>query len=91
MFSKSLIVRVVKSWDSVEKGNSLPSDKFLDFTKFKAFADNKSAVAKIVISQQDRVKKNSVGKVDNAGYHHFLLFSYCFEKASFSRLLKSWD
>ena len=29
-----------------------------------------------------------MGKGGNAGYQHFLLFPQCFQKASFSRLLK---
>ena len=28
-------------------------------------------------------KKNIVGKGENAGYQHFLLFTQCFQKASF--------
>ena len=35
----------------------------------------------------DRVE-NFVGKGENAGYQHFLLFPQCFYKASFSRSLK---
>ena len=31
----------------------------------------------------DRVKKNILGKGENAGYQHFILFPQCFEKASF--------
>ena len=30
-----------------------------------------------------------MGKGENAGYQHFLLFPQCFQKASFSGLLKS--
>ena len=32
--------------------------------------------------------ENNVGKGENAGYQHFLFFPQCFQKASFSRLLK---
>ena len=32
--------------------------------------------------------ENIVGKGENAGYQHFLLFPQCFGKASFSRSLK---
>ena len=35
----------------------------------------------------DRVE-NIVGKEENAGYQHFLLFSQCFQKPSCPRLLK---
>ena len=34
-----------------------------------------------MISVFDRVK-NTVGKGENAGYHHFLLFPQCFQEAS---------
>ena len=33
--------------------------------------------------------KNIVGKGENAGYQHFLLFPQCFQKASFSGSLKN--
>ena len=69
---------------------SLPSDKFLDLTKFKAFAVDKSPVAKIMISRLDRIE-NIVGKGENAGYQHFLLFSQCFQKGLFLRVVERWD
>ena len=50
----------------------------------KAFADDKKDVR--LISLLDRVA-NTVKKGENAGYHHFLLFPHCFQKASFSRSL----
>ena len=53
--------------------NSLPNNKILDVTKLKAFADNKINVAQVMISVFDRVE-NIVGKGENAGYQHFLLF-----------------
>ena len=31
-----------------------------------------------------------VGKGENAGYQHFLLFQQCFEKVTFSMSLKVW-
>ena len=37
----------------------------------------------MIISAFDRVE-NIVGKGENAGYQHLLLFPQCFEKASFS-------
>ena len=36
----------------------------------------------MIISFFDRIE-NIVGKGENAGYQHFLLFPECFEKASF--------
>ena len=32
--------------------------------------------------------ENIVGKGENAGYQHFLLFPYCFQKASYAGSLK---
>ena len=32
--------------------------------------------------------ENIVGKGDNAGYQHFLLFLQCFQKASYTESLK---
>ena len=46
---------------------------FLDLTKFKALADDKLYVAKIVIYLSDRVE-NIIRKGENAGLQHFLLF-----------------
>ena len=47
---------------------SLTNSNNLNSTKFKAFADNKLNVAKMMISLFDRVE-NIVGKGENAGYH----------------------
>ena len=63
--------------------NSLPNDKFLDWSKLKAFANNNLKM-KILFGWVE----NIVGKGENAGYQHFLLFSQCFLKASFSGSLK---
>ena len=46
-------------------------------TKFKVFADDKLNVAQMMISVFDKVK-NIVGKGENAGYQHFLLFQQYF-------------
>ena len=59
----------------------LPNDIILDLTKFKAIADDKLNVATMTISLFDGVE-NSVGKGENAGYQHFLLFPQCFPKPS---------
>ena len=62
--------------------NPLPNDNFLDWSKFKAFADGK-----IIVTYQQKflfgLVENIVGKGENAGYQHFLLFSQCFQKVSF--------
>ena len=51
-------------------------------TKLKAFADEKLSVAKMTISLFKRVE-NTVGKGENAGYQHFLLFPQGFPKSSY--------
>ena len=53
--------------------NSLPNDKILDLSKFKAFADDKIKILKMMIFVLDRVE-NTAGKRENAGYQHFLFF-----------------
>ena len=34
-------------------------------------------------------KENIVGKVENAGYQHFLLFTQCFQKGVYFGVIKS--
>ena len=67
--------------------NSLPNGRILDSSKLKAFADDKTNVAEMLISLSDRVE-NIVGKGENAGYQHFLLFPQSFQKPSLSGSLK---
>ena len=67
--------------------NPLPDDKILDWSKLKAFADDNLKAAKMMISLYDRVE-NIVGKKENAGSQHFLLFPQCFQKASFPEVSK---
>ena len=67
--------------------HSLPSDKTVAFTKLKAFADDKSNIAKTRISVFDTVE-NIVEKGENTGYQHFLFFPQCFQKSSYTGLLK---
>ena len=55
----------------------LTKQQRLDWTKFKAFAENKSNIAEMMISVSDRIE-NVMGKGENAGYQHFLLFPQCF-------------
>ena len=67
--------------------NFLPNDKILDLSKFKAFADGN------IISTQELKfvfgkVENIVGKGENAGYQHLLLFPQCFQKLSFPEVLK---
>ena len=63
--------------------DSLPNNKFLDWSELKAFADGKLNVAlkqNIFLG----LVENIVGKEENAGYQHFLLFPQCFQKFSVS-------
>ena len=59
----------VSKWYIREWVNSLPNDEILDVTKFKAFAEDKLNVARMMISLFDRAE-NTVGKAENAGYQH---------------------
>ena len=54
----------------------------------KAFADNKINVTEKLKFVLGRVE-NSVGKGENVGYQHFLLFPHCFQKVSSSGSLKA--
>ena len=67
--------------------NSLPNNEILDWSKLKAFADNK-----IDVNEQLKFSlgglENIVGKGENAGYQHFHLFLQCFLKLSVSGSLK---
>ena len=61
--------------------------KVFRLVQTEAFADNK-------VNETEKLKfvlgrvENIVGKGENAGYQHFLLFLQSFQKASFSRSLK---
>ena len=54
---------------------SMPKDKVLDFSKFRAFADNKIIVTQNFKFTLERVE-NIVGKGENAGYQHFRSFLF---------------
>ena len=58
--------------------NSLPNNKFLEWFKLKAFADNKINMAEKLKFLLGRLE-NIVGKVENACYQQFLLFPQCFQ------------
>ena len=60
--------------------NSLPNNNILDLTKLKAFAGNELNMSKLAISFFDKVE-NTVGKGENAGHQHFLLFPQWFLEA----------
>ena len=61
--------------------NSFPKDKILEQSKLKAFADDKINVTEKSKFVLGRVE-NIVGKKENTGLQHFLLFPQCFKKAS---------
>ena len=72
--------------------NSLPDDKSLGLPKLKAFPDDKLNVTQYVTVDFLRIA-NIVGKEENAGYQHFLLFLQCFQKAfssSASKVVIVW-
>ena len=65
----------------------LLNDEILDLSKLKAFSDDKSNVIqdfKIVLGRVE----NIVGKGENVGYQHFLLFLPSLQKPSFWGSLK---
>ena len=70
--------------------NPLPNNTILEWSKWKVFADDKINVFEMTISLSYRVE-NIVGKGENAGYQHFLLFSQCFQKAIFFKVVISRD
>ena len=67
--------------------SSLPNNKVLDWSKFGVFADDKINVTEKLKFVEGRIE-NIVGKGENAGFQHFLLFQQCFQKAIFSGSLK---
>ena len=67
--------------------NSLPNDKILHWSQLKPFADDIKNVTETLKLVLGRVE-NIVGKEENAGYQHFLLFPQCFQKPSYTVLLK---
>ena len=62
--------------------NSSSNDKILDWSKLKELADDK-----ISITEKEKFGlkqiENIMGKGENAGYQHFLLFPLCFQRAYF--------
>ena len=68
--------------------NSLTDDKTLDQSNLKAFAVNKingCQKSNLVLGRTE----NIVGKEENAGYQHFLLFPRYFQTAFFLKVVKS--
>ena len=67
-----MILQVIDSLDS------LPNDKMLDWSILKAFAEDKLNVTKELTFVLEK-EENIVGKGENAGNQHFLLFLQCFQ------------
>ena len=61
--------------------------KILDWYKLNAFAYDKINMTEVLKIEVGRVE-NTVGKEENTGYQHFLLFQQCFQKGSVSASLK---
>ena len=84
-FSFSTVLEKIYNAETKKKGlfgrglnsryiiNPLPHDKILALFKLKAFADNNFNLAQMEQSFFEGVE-NIVGKRENAGYQHFLLF-----------------
>ena len=72
-----------------ERINSLQDDKILDWSKFKAFADDKIGVTQKLKFVLEMVE-NIVGR-ENVGYQHFLPFTVMFSKGFSHRVDKSRD
>ena len=66
--------------------NSSLNNKFLDWSKMKASADEKINVTEKNVLE---MVENIVGKRENAGYQHFLLFQQYFKRLHFQGLQKS--
>ena len=90
MLTKGTLIRArLPVWGAAGSALTLlPNDNILDWSKFKAFADDKINVKQQLKFGWRRAKKKIVEKGENAGYQHFLLFPQCFQKVSFSGSLK---
>ena len=81
-------LQALSVWKSLkfvwERVNSLSNNKLLDWSKLKAFTDNKINVTKELKFVSGRVE-TLVGKGKNAGHQHFFLFPQCFQEDSFTQ------
>ena len=85
---RSVLAQVQETLRFFGTGLTLPNNNFLDWTKFKAFADDKLNASKIMISLSYRVEK-IVGKGENAGLPAFSPFPTMFSMGFFRRVIKS--
>ena len=60
--------------------NPLPNNEILHWSELKAFADDSINLTEILKFVLGKVE-SFVGKGENAGHQHFLLFPQCFQKA----------
>ena len=67
-----------------------PDNKILDWSKFKAFADDKINAGEKLKTVYGRVE-DIVRKGENVGYQYFLLFSQCFQKSFLLGVVESLD
>ena len=85
-----------------ERVNSLPNDKILTLIKFKAFADDKFTVTKMMISVYDTftvtkwwfqslIGKKTLWEKEKMLVTSILAFSKMFSNALCSGVLKTWD
>ena len=65
----------------------MPHNTILEQSRMKDFADDKINLTQTLNFVLERVE-NIVGKGENAGYQHFLLFPHCFQNFSFPGSLK---
>ena len=83
-----MLLNLAKSLDQTEYVlNALPNNKILDQSDLKDFAEDRINVNFKMAFVLGRLE-NIVGKGENAGYQHFLLFPQCFQKAFLSESLK---
>ena len=78
MFSNAFPLKLIKTRNCLAKVNPLPNNKTFNWSKLKAFADDKINMGEKQNFFSGRVE-NIVGKGENAGYQHFPLFSQCFQ------------
>ena len=82
--------RILTFWQKPSSFNPLSNDNFLYLSKLKAFAYDKINLTQKLKFVLEKVE-NIVGKGENAGYQHFLLFPQCFQNPSFIWVVKSCD
>ena len=69
---------------------TLPNGKIQTGSNSKHLQTKKSKAVHMMKFLLDMIE-NIVGKGENAGYQHFLLFPQCFQKPFFFNVVKSWD